>query len=63
MVPPPFLLDHAMRSQVWNTPAPLSPADLFRFCARRALAAHKAGQSSAARFWFERAEIFAERAK
>lgn len=52
-----------MRSQVWTTAAPLSPADLFRFCARRALAAHKAGQSSAARFWFERAEIFADRAK
>lgn len=52
-----------MRSQVWTTAAPLSPADLFRFCARRALIAHKAGQPSAARFWFERAEIFAERAK
>lgn len=47
---------------IWTRPADMSPAEAFRFCARRALTAHKAGQTSAARFWFERAEVFAQKA-
>lgn len=47
---------------IWTAPATMTAAQAFRFCARRAMLAHKAGQSSAARFWFERAETFAERA-
>lgn len=48
-----------MRSQtIWTQPAPPPPAQMARICARRAMAAHKARQSGAARFWLERAETF-----
>lgn len=50
-----------MPSQVWTAPVPMTPRDLFRFCARRALLAARAGQGDAARFWLSRAEIFAAR--
>lgn len=51
-----------MPSLIWTAPAPMTPAELFRFCARRALLAYRAGQADAARFWLSRAETFAARA-